>query len=72
MYRSNNCHDFAACALNQMELPRYKNHTFNCTNLALLAFTHGHFLGFGSFLLSWLPFILIVAIIIVSIVLSLV
>lgn len=72
MYRSNNCHDFAACALNQMELPQYKNHTFNCTNLALLAFTRGHFLGFGSFLLSWLPFILIVVIIIASIVLSLV
>lgn len=72
MYRSNNCHDFAACALNQMELPRFKNHPFNCTNLALLAVSRGHFLGFGSFLLSWLPFLLIIASIIVSIVLCLV
>ena len=62
--RKNNCHDFAACALNEMELPGYKNYTFNCNNLALLAFTKGHFLSFGAFCVSWLPFITIVAIII--------
>ena len=60
-HRTNNCHSFVACALNYMSLPGYSNVRFDVNKLAAVMFTKSHFLSFKGFLLTWVPFALLVA-----------
>ena len=69
IYRTNNCHSFAAYALNQMSLPQYKDKKFDNNNIMMMMFFKGHFLHFSAILKSWGPFALIVAAIVLIIVL---
>ncbi|KAJ8962563.1 hypothetical protein NQ318_000956 [Aromia moschata] len=61
-----NCHSHVATALNLMQ---YDDSTsWNMVKLAFLMLAHGHYVSFSGFLKTWLPFILIVAIVIAVII----
>ncbi|TDH04351.1 hypothetical protein EPR50_G00152000 [Perca flavescens] len=56
-----NCHSHVAMALNLM---RYENSTsWNMVNLCLLALIHGKHVSCAGFLKTWLPFLMLTAII---------
>ncbi|KAG9339191.1 hypothetical protein JZ751_024049, partial [Albula glossodonta] len=56
-----NCHSFVALALNLM---RYDNCTsWNMINLCLLSFIHGKHVSCVGFLKTWLPFLLLIGVI---------
>ena len=56
----NNCHSFVACALNNMSVPGYSNVHFDVNKLVGIVLTKSHHLSFKGFLLSWVPFALLV------------
>uniref|UniRef100_A0A3Q3WMQ4 Uncharacterized protein n=1 Tax=Mola mola TaxID=94237 RepID=A0A3Q3WMQ4_MOLML len=56
-----NCHSHVAMALNLM---RYENSTsWNMVNLCLLALIHGKYVSCAGFLKTWLPFLMLMGII---------
>ncbi|XP_022901821.1 transmembrane protein 222 [Onthophagus taurus] len=58
-----NCHSHVATALNLM---RYDNSmSWNMVKLCIMCLIYGKYVGFGGFLKTWLPFLIIVSIIIV-------
>ncbi|OAO14710.1 hypothetical protein AV274_3621 [Blastocystis sp. ATCC 50177/Nand II] len=57
-FRTNNCHSFAASALNDMSLSDYKGVHWDINPIMMHMFRKGRFLSTGSMLLSWLPSIL--------------
>ncbi|CAF3731769.1 unnamed protein product [Rotaria sp. Silwood1] len=61
-----NCHSHVALALNTMSYDR--KHTYNMISLACWMFFCGKFVSFGGFLRSWIPFLIIVAIIVTIVV----
>ena len=67
--RTNNCHDFAACTLNSLSLPEYKGKKFDTNSIMMLMFTKGKFLSSQAVWKTWLPFLIIVAIIVLLIIL---
>ena len=61
--RTNNCHDFAACTLNALSLPQYKGTKFDTNRIMFLLFLKGKFLSTTAIFRTWLPFLIVVAII---------
>lgn len=56
-----NCHSHVAMALNLM---RYENSTsWNMVNLCLLSFVRGKYVSCAGFLKTWLPFLMLVGVI---------
>lgn len=70
IYRGYNCHSFVAQALNHMKYDGKTNWDKN--NLLTLNFFHAKFCSFKDFLITFLPFILIIAAIIAIVVLCIV
>ena len=63
-----NCHSHVAYALNIM---RYNNSSsWNMIKLCFLVFFKGKHVGFGGFLKQWLPFLIVIAIIITIVTVS--
>lgn len=62
--RTNNCHDFAACTLNELSLPQFKGKKFDTNSIMMMMFFKGQFLSFHALIRTWLPFILFVGFIV--------
>jgi len=57
-----NCHSHVARALNLMSYDNSMN--WNMVKLALLMFIHGKYVGVTAFLKSWIPFLIVISILI--------
>lgn len=57
-----NCHSHVATALNLMQYDDSKN--WNMVKLAFLILIHSKYVSFGGFLKTWLPFLILITIII--------
>ncbi|KAJ8267727.1 hypothetical protein COCON_G00128990 [Conger conger] len=56
-----NCHSHVAMALNLM---RYDNRSsWNMVSVGLRSLVHGKYVSFGAFLKTWLPFVLLIGVI---------
>jgi hypothetical protein len=60
-----NCHSHVAFALNQMPVTAYGIQKWDMVKLTFLLFFRGRFLGWGGFLNQFLPFFIMVALIVI-------
>lgn len=60
-----NCHSHVAYAMNLMKYDGKSN--WNMVHIAIYLLIYGKYTGFGGFLKTWLPFILVVAVILIVI-----
>lgn len=64
-----NCHSHVANALNRMPLEAYGVSKWDMVKLATLIFFKGQFVSFGSFVCTFLPFVIFILVIVLPVVL---